>query len=47
MVERGEERGLRKEEKEDRKETKGNCVNNLKRRIRNKNTCLCLFPQVF
>ena len=28
-----------------RKETKGNCDNNLKRRIRNIDTCLCLFPQ--
>ena len=29
----------------ERKETKGNLVNNLKRRIRNIDTCLCLFPQ--
>ena len=28
------------------KETKGNQVNNLKRRIRNINTCLCLFQCV-
>ena len=45
MVERekreeGEERGLRKGEREDRDR-----VNNLKRRIRNIDTCLCLFPQ--
>ena len=29
----------------ERKETKQNLVNNLKRRIRNIDTCLCLFPQ--
>ena len=29
----------------ERKETKRNLVNNLKRRIRNIDTCLCLFPQ--
>ena len=29
----------------ERKETKWNLVNNLKRRIRNIDTCLCLFPQ--
>ena len=41
----GEERGLRKERERivsERKETKGNLVNNLKRRISNINTCLCL-----
>ena len=36
-----EERGLRKGI--ERKETKGNWVNNLKSRIRNIDTCLCLF----
>ena len=43
----GEERELRKEaaEKIERKETKRNSVNNLKRRIRNIDNCLCLFPQ--
>ena len=42
----GEERGLRKgAERGYRKETKRNLVNNLKRRIRNIDTCLCLFPQ--
>ena len=43
----GEERGLRKRERIEieRKETKGNRVNNLKRRIRNIDTCFCLFPQ--
>ena len=41
-----EERGLRKgAERGYRKETKGNLVNNLKRRKRNIDTCLCLFPQ--
>ena len=46
MVER--EKGLRKERERieiEQKETKGNRVNNLKRRIRNIDTCLCLFPQ--
>ena len=32
-------------EREETKETKGNWVNNFKRRIRNIDTCLCLFPQ--
>ena len=42
----GEERGLRKgAERRYRKETKWNLVNNLKTRIRNIDTCLCLFPQ--
>ena len=44
----GEERGLRKGREDiemERKETKRNLVNNLKRRIRNIDTCLCLFPQ--
>ena len=39
----------RREQREDieieRKETKRNLVTNLKRRIRNIDTCLCLFPQ--
>ena len=40
-----EERGLRKGAERDRekRETKGNRVNNFKRRIRNSDTCLCLF----
>ena len=42
----GVERGLRWKQREDRdrekKETKGNRVNNLKRRIMNIDTCLCL-----
>ena len=47
----GEERGLRKGAERgyrdrERNETKGNRVNNLKRRIRNIDTCLCIFPQV-
>ena len=41
MVEREKRGGERIE----RKETKGNGVNNLKRRIRNIDTCLYLFPQ--
>ena len=45
----GEDRGLRKGSSErieiERRVTKGNRVNNLKRRIRNIDTCLCLFPQ--
>ena len=38
------ENGSRERIEIERKETKGNCVNNLKR-IRNIDTCLCLFPQ--
>ena len=38
----GEERDLRKGAEIKRKETKGNRVNNLKRRIRNIDLCLCL-----
>ena len=37
------EKGSRERIEIERKETNG--VNNLKRRIRNINTCLCLFPQ--
>ena len=39
------EKGSRERIEIERKETKGNLVNNLKRRIRNIDTCLCLFPQ--
>ena len=39
------EKGSRERIEIERKETKGNWVNNLKRRIRNIDTCLCLFPQ--
>ena len=48
MVEREKgrtEKGSRERIEIERKETKGNLVNNLKRRIRNIDTCLCLFPQ--
>ena len=43
----GEERGLRKGEREDRDREKRDKreLSNLKRRIRNIDTCLCLFPQ--
>ena len=42
----GEERGLRKgAERGYRDREKRDKVNNLKRRIRNIDTCLCLFPQ--
>ena len=37
------EKGSRERKEIERKETKGNLVNNLKRRIRNIYTCLCLF----
>ena len=40
------EKGSRERIEIERKETKGNCINNLKRRIRNINTCLCLFQCV-
>ena len=42
--ERGEriEKGSRERREIERKETKGNRVNNLKRRIRNSDTCFCL-----
>ena len=36
------EKGSRERIEIERKETKGNGVNNLKRRIRNIDTCLCL-----
>ena len=36
------EKGIRERIEIERKETKGNLVNNLKRRIRNIDTCLCL-----
>ena len=39
------EKGSRERIEIERKETKGNWVNNLKRRIGNIDTCLCLFPQ--
>ena len=46
MVEREKreriEKGSRERIEIERKETKGNRVNDLKRRIRNINTCLCL-----
>ena len=42
MVERRIEKGSREGIEIERKETKGNRVNNLKRRIRNIDTCLCL-----
>ena len=38
-------KGSRERVEIERKETKGNRVNNLKRRIRNIDTFLCLFPQ--
>ena len=38
----GVERGLRWKQREDRDREKRHRVNNLKRRIRNINTCLCL-----
>ena len=44
-MEREIEKGSRERIEIERKETKGNWVNNLKRRIRNIDTCLCLFPQ--
>ena len=37
------EKGSRERIEIERKETKGDCVNNLKRRIRNIHTCLCCF----
>ena len=39
------DKGSRERIEIERRETKGNRVNNLKRRIRNIDTCLCLFPQ--
>ena len=45
MVEREKREDSRERIEIERKETKGNGVNNLKRKIRNIDTCLCLFPQ--
>ena len=39
------EKGSRERIEIERKDTKGNRVNNLKKSIRNIHTCLCLLPQ--